>query len=680
MQEGSREFGGSPDPTGFDSEDDGDDVPTDGPIVLSSHQVNEKALELERQQAGQLYFTDKVQALMKDMFNEVYAALQPKPDDRDKRIRVIKFIENFVKHKIPGSSISAFGSFVMDLYTASSDLDLSLNLSDGKRQCSRNDKVHYLRKVANALYGLQKGQRSVRGIETVYRAAVPVVKFVQCNTGIECDISVENNDGVLKSKVLGMFATIDTRFRQLCYLVKSWAKKHNVNSSKNGTLNSLSICLLVAFHLQTRSPPILPPFSVFMEGLFLPDVESCLNVVATRVWLFKDSGFGANNLESVPELFGSFFVKLVAVENLWGHGLCSSTYEGKWISKIWPKNHIGCISVEDFADRTQNVARSVSRKEFELIYQCFHATLSNLKDPVNNVMDSTDLRVYLFGAKQRHRALDHARLAATHVDFSQSGNGWSTNESRSSVSSNRGHQPHMDTSIQFNHSRVHSAPSHTTTGASGYRDNAQDGPGFQHHMSRSWNPGRVVNLSHGHAVNPDPQRAVQFTHEDLEYTVTHVDLVNPDPQRAVQFTHEDLEYTVTHVDLVKRSHVRDIGQPTLDSETASAASRNRHVYRNSRVLGSRVARSRDSSCDGSVVHVEPTQVARNGDLSATNRPGTYQPNTSARGTTPSGHRRYGRGNRSRGACTSVVGGDVQPHNLSNHQRHGDSTVDGRWQT
>lgn len=32
--------------------------------------------------------------------------------------------------------------------------------------------------------------------------------------------------------------------------VKSWAKKHNVNSSKNGTLNSLSICLLVAFHLQ----------------------------------------------------------------------------------------------------------------------------------------------------------------------------------------------------------------------------------------------------------------------------------------------------------------------------------------------------------------------------------------------------------------------------------------------
>ncbi|OAE28452.1 hypothetical protein AXG93_115s1420 [Marchantia polymorpha subsp. ruderalis] len=657
MQEGSREFGGSPDPTGFDSEDDGDDVPTDGPIVLSSHQVNEKALELERQQAGQLYFTDKVQALMKDMFNEVYAALQPKPDDRDKRIRVIKFIENFVKHKIPGSSISAFGSFVMDLYTASSDLDLSLNLSDGKRQCSRNDKVHYLRKVANALYGLQKGEFLL----PVYQP-FPTSESVMCLDGKNCRFNVSIQ--LLKlAKFLGLQIYVPLALTQ----VKGEVMGEETQRQQFEEWNIEFVVYMFACSV--------PP-----TRLFLPDVESCLNVVATRVWLFKDSGFGANNLESVPELFGSFFVKLVAVENLWGHGLCSSTYEGKWISKIWPKNHIGCISVEDFADRTQNVARSVSRKEFELIYQCFHATLSNLKDPVNNVMDSTDLRVYLFGAKQRHRALDHARLAATHVDFSQSGNGWSTNESRSSVSSNRGHQPHMDTSIQFNHSRVHSAPSHTTTGASGYRDNAQDGPGFQHHMSRSWNPGRVVNLSHGHAVNPDPQRAVQFTHEDLEYTVTHVDLVNPDPQRAVQFTHEDLEYTVTHVDLVKRSHVRDIGQPTLDSETASAASRNRHVYRNSRVLGSRVARSRDSSCDGSVVHVEPTQVARNGDLSATNRPGTYQPNTSARGTTPSGHRRYGRGNRSRGACTSVVGGDVQPHNLSNHQRHGDSTVDGRWQT
>lgn len=32
--------------------------------------------------------------------------------------------------------------------------------------------------------------------------------------------------------------------------MKNWAKAHNINSSKDKTLNSLSIILLVAFHLQ----------------------------------------------------------------------------------------------------------------------------------------------------------------------------------------------------------------------------------------------------------------------------------------------------------------------------------------------------------------------------------------------------------------------------------------------
>jgi hypothetical protein len=49
----------------------------------------------------------------------------------------------------------------MDLFTSSSDLDLSLELADGRLDRSRNDKVHYLRKVAKALYGLQNGEHCV---------------------------------------------------------------------------------------------------------------------------------------------------------------------------------------------------------------------------------------------------------------------------------------------------------------------------------------------------------------------------------------------------------------------------------------------------------------------------------------------------------------------------------------
>jgi len=37
--------------------------------------------------------------------------------------------------------------------------------------------------------------------------------------------------------------------------------------------------------------------------------------------------------------------QLLAVESLWEQSLCASPFEGKWISKVWAKNHLGCMSV-----------------------------------------------------------------------------------------------------------------------------------------------------------------------------------------------------------------------------------------------------------------------------------------------------------------------------------------------
>lgn len=66
---------------------------------------------------------------------------------------------------------------------------------------------------------------TVRKIEPVMRAAVPVVKFVEGYTNIECDISMENKDGVLKSELIGIFTEIDPRYRQLCFLVSLLRKR-----------------------------------------------------------------------------------------------------------------------------------------------------------------------------------------------------------------------------------------------------------------------------------------------------------------------------------------------------------------------------------------------------------------------------------------------------------------------
>lgn len=48
---------------------------------------------------------------------------------------------------------------------------------------------------------------------------MPILKVVDRGTGIECDISVENRDGVSKSKIVHMICSIDERFGKLSFLV-----------------------------------------------------------------------------------------------------------------------------------------------------------------------------------------------------------------------------------------------------------------------------------------------------------------------------------------------------------------------------------------------------------------------------------------------------------------------------
>ncbi|KAK4341299.1 hypothetical protein RND71_039800 [Anisodus tanguticus] len=139
---------------------------------------------------------------------------------------------------------------------------------------------------------------------------------------------------------------------------------------------------------RTRNPPILPPFS----ALFTDGNES----VAVERSLCKFSNFGISNKESVAELFFSLFNKLLSVEKLWSSGLCASTHEGSWISKTWG-SRVGHINVEDFADRSQNVARAVGAAEVKKIYSRIQLSVQYIFDFLNKKIERNSLRKFLFG-------------------------------------------------------------------------------------------------------------------------------------------------------------------------------------------------------------------------------------------------------------------------------------------
>ena len=75
-------------------------------------------------------------------------------------------------------------------------------------------------------------------LQALTRARVPIVKLMDQNTGLSCDICVNNLLAVVNTKLLRDYAQIDRRLRQLAFIVKHWAKSRRVNETYQGTLSS----------------------------------------------------------------------------------------------------------------------------------------------------------------------------------------------------------------------------------------------------------------------------------------------------------------------------------------------------------------------------------------------------------------------------------------------------------
>ncbi|CAL0305253.1 unnamed protein product [Lupinus luteus] len=359
----------------------------------SASNVKDLLKEIEKLQAVELAkikFTPACVTELDGFLCNAYVRQCPKPIDYHSRRDLIR-IFNVIAKEIYGNNdsspvVEGYGSFVMDMFNQKSDLDMSINFNHSIR-VPRMKMIETLRKFSKKLLKLQRSGH-VTGVETILSAKVPIVKVTDRGTGVECDLSVDNRDGIAKSHIIHAVTAIDERFRMLSFLMKSWAQEHNINSSKDRTLNSLSIVSLVAFHLQTCNPPILPPFAALLqEGA---DLAYVTKVVQTY------SNYGKKNQDSLAKLFVTLFVKLALVENYWQKGFCASLYEGSWILKSQGRRSYS-ISIEDFTNRSENVARAVGIEEQKMIYTCIHNSLNQIKAFLNGQMQGIKLMGLLFG-------------------------------------------------------------------------------------------------------------------------------------------------------------------------------------------------------------------------------------------------------------------------------------------
>lgn len=363
-----------------------------------SSQIAAQAYDLELQKQQESSFgaweTDTVGQL-RQLLGEIVWELQPREGDYFMRLDVISRLSASLNssEKFRGATISPFGSFESNFYTQWADLDLSLELPesiDMRRPIGKSQKVKALKLLMTILIKRAEAYK----VQFIPYARVPLLTFKDSRCNISCDISVDNGVAILKSRLLRWVSEMDPRCRDLVFLVKCWAKVHCINDPKTGTLNSFALCLLVVFHLQTRSPPVLPPLNAVLHEDIARKLsgsncqasrEHLLNSCWEKIQPFVFNKFGAQNKSSVTELLVSFFYQFSSVTGLWSQGLAVCTFTGMWGDRTsttshWRSKHY-VMAVEDPFDRLENCARSVQESTFPEVIRAFSSTADALYRP-----------------------------------------------------------------------------------------------------------------------------------------------------------------------------------------------------------------------------------------------------------------------------------------------------------
>ncbi|XP_020541230.1 protein HESO1 isoform X2 [Jatropha curcas] len=326
--------------------------------------------------------------MLESTLEEILEVIKPLREDWAVRSTIIEELKDVVSsvESLRGATVEPFGSFVSNLFTRWGDLDISVVLSNGSyiSSAGKKHKQNLLGELLRALR--QKG--GWRRLQFVPNARVPILKFESGRQSISCDISIDNLQGQMKSNFLFWINQIDGRFRDMVLLVKEWAKSHNINNPKAGSLNSYSLSLLVVFHFQTCVPAILPPLREIYPRNVVDDLTGVRTAAEKRIKeicnanisRYMSDKYRAANRSSLSELFISFLAKFCDISSKAAElGIC--TFTGQWLdiksNMRWlPRTY--AIFIEDPFEQPENTARAVSARNLKRISEAFQMTYQRL--------------------------------------------------------------------------------------------------------------------------------------------------------------------------------------------------------------------------------------------------------------------------------------------------------------
>ncbi|KAL9656202.1 hypothetical protein ABK040_007819 [Willaertia magna] len=241
-----------------------------------------------------------------------------------------------------------------------------------------------------------------KDVKALFNARIPIVKFIDPVTGLNCDIGVNNVLAVYNTKLLQTYSEIDERCKELIFMIKFWSKRREINDPYLGTLSSYCIAIITIHYLQkVLLVPYLQDIQSFpkmekkeidgMDGKFYNcSFESNM----TTIHSFMKENYNEDHLITTittGSLLFQFF-KYFAYEfdyenqviNIKNNSKLTKKEKG-WTNPLEQRNY---FCVEDPFELDFNVARSVSEEGLkEIRYECIRAyhlicKQANFKDVV----------------------------------------------------------------------------------------------------------------------------------------------------------------------------------------------------------------------------------------------------------------------------------------------------------
>ncbi|KAE8788558.1 RNA uridylyltransferase 1-like [Hordeum vulgare] len=332
------------------------------------HHVSSQRVRFQRRVRACRYDIDR----FTPNFLSIFDSLVPSEEEIAKQNQLVIALSRLINKEWPNSKLYLYGSCANSFGFSNSDIDLCLSIDDKEMS-----KVDIILKLADIL---QAG--NLQNIQALTRARVPIVKLMDLDTGLSCDICVNNLLAVVNTKLLRDYAQIDQRLRQLAFIVKHWAKSRRVNETYQGTLSSYSYVIMCIHLLQLRR--ILPCLQE-MDPTCYVTVDD--NHYAYFDQVDKLNNYGAHSNETLSSLLWAFF-------HYWAYqhdytqdvisirtGKIISKHMKDWTRRVGNDRHLICI--EDPFETSHDLGRVVDKFSIKILREEFERAANILQYDLN---------------------------------------------------------------------------------------------------------------------------------------------------------------------------------------------------------------------------------------------------------------------------------------------------------